>query len=52
MSKEYEERKKEGPDGKGYCIFRTLIVIGLWIVGIFFLLMVALPKGGWVEVFK
>lgn len=51
MSKEYEERKKNNPDSKGYRLFRTLIVIGLWIVGILFLLMVALPKGGWVDVF-
>ena len=51
MSKEYEQRKKDGPDSKVYKIFRTFIVIGLWLVGILFLLMVVLPKGLWVEVF-
>ena len=52
MSKEYEQRKKDGPEGRGYNVFKTVITIALWLVGILFLLMVALPKGGWVYVFQ
>ena len=52
MTKEYEQRKKDGPDGKWLSVFKTIITIALWIVGVLFLLMVAFPMGLWVGLFE
>ena len=33
-------------------VFEIVIIVGCVLVGVFFLLMVAFPKGLWVDVFK
>lgn len=51
MTKEFEERKSEKPSGLLSKLIVTLVKLGLFIVAMLFLLMVALPKGLWVEAF-
>ena len=51
MTKEFEERKSEKPPGPVTKLIVTLVKLGLFIVAMLYLLMVALPKGLWVEMF-
>ena len=51
MTKEFEERKHERKPGTLYRVFKLVVTIGLIIVALLFLLMVAFPKGMWVDIF-
>lgn len=56
MTKEYEGYKANKGKHKGFNVFLTvlgvIVIVGCWFVGLFFLLMVAFPKGLWLELFK
>ena len=52
MTKEYEQRKSDGPEPMWYHILNTFVRICLFIVAILFLLMVIFPKGLWLEMFN
>ena len=52
MTKEYEIRKKGSRPSKGFHVFKTIIIVGLWLVAMLFLLMVIFPKGLWVGIFQ
>ena len=56
MTKEYEEYKANKGKRKAFNIFikvfSIIIIVGCVIAGFFFLLMVAFPKGLWVELFN
>ena len=52
MTKEYEQRKSDGPERMWYHILNTVVRICLFIVAILFLLMVIFPKGLWLELFN
>ena len=52
MTKEYEQRKSDGPERMWYHILNTVVRICLFIVAILFLLMVIFPKGLWLEMFN
>lgn len=51
MTKEYEERKNERPFGVWARVLVVVVKLCLFVVAMLFLLMVALPKGLWLEVF-
>ncbi len=51
MTKEYEERKNEKPFGVWARVLVVVVKLCLFVVAMLFLLMVALPKGLWLEVF-
>jgi len=51
MTKEYEERKNERPFGVWARVLVMVVKLCLFVVAMLFLLMVALPKGLWLEVF-
>ncbi|MBR3488636.1 MAG: hypothetical protein IKH33_04905 [Bacteroidales bacterium] len=51
MTKEFEERKKDGPPSKAFTTFEVIVTILVCIIGALFLLMVIFPQGGWVEIF-
>ena len=51
MTKEFEERKQERKPSTLYRVFKLVVTIGLIIVALLFLLMVAFPKGLWVDIF-
>ena len=51
MTKEFEERKREGKPSVLYRLFKLVVTIGVFVVAMFFLLMVAFPKGLWVDLF-
>lgn len=56
MTKEYDEYKAD--KGKHQVlnvflkVFGVIVIVGCVFVGLFFLLMVAFPKGLWLELFK
>ena len=52
MTKEYEQRKSDGPERMWHHILNTVVRICLFIVAILFLLMVIFPKGLWLEMFN
>ena len=52
MTKEFEERKKDGPPSKAFTSIEVIVTILVCIIGALFLLMVIFPKGGWVEIFS
>ncbi len=51
MTKEFEERKHERKPGILFRVFKIVITIGVFIMAMLFLLMVAFPKGLWVDIF-
>ena len=51
MTKEYEERKNEKPFSVWTRVLVVVVKLCLFVVAMLFLLMVALPKGLWLEVF-
>lgn len=55
MTKEYDEYKADKGKHKGFNIFLkvlgVVVTVGCILAGLFFLLMVAFPKGLWVELF-
>ncbi len=55
MTREREEYLSNKGKNKTFKIFLkvfgVIVTLGCVIVGLFFLLMVAFPKGGWVEIF-
>lgn len=52
MTKEYEERKNEKPFGVWARVLVVVVKLCLFVVAMLFLLMVALPKGLWLDVFE
>ena len=52
MTKEYENRKKEGKTSGWFKTFEIVVSIAVCIIGFLFLLMVIFPMGSWVEIFK
>ena len=56
MTKEYDEYIAEKAKHKGFNIFLKIlgvvVIVGCVFAGLFFLLMVAFPKGLWVELLK
>lgn len=56
MTEDYDEYKAVKGKHKGLKLilkaFEIVIIFGCVLVGVFFLLMVAFPKGLWVDVFK
>ncbi len=56
MTKDYDEYKANKGNRKGFNAFMKVlgivVIVGCVLVGLFFLLMVAFPKGLWVELFK
>ncbi len=56
MTKDYDEYKADKGKHKALKIilkaFEIVVIVGCVLVGVFFLLMVAFPKGLWVDVFK
>ena len=52
MTKEYENRKKEGRTSVWFKTFEIVVSIGACMVGLMFLLMVIFPMGGWVNIFR
>jgi hypothetical protein len=56
MTKDYDEYKADEGKHKALKIilkaFEIVVIVGCVLAGIFFLLMVAFPKGLWVDVFK
>ena len=55
MTKEYDEYKADKGRHKGFDAFTKVlglfVIVGCVLAGLFFLLMVAFPKGLWVELF-
>ena len=51
MTKEFEERKHERKPSILYRVFKLVVTIGLIVIALLFLLMVAFPKGLWVDIF-
>ncbi|MBR5352997.1 MAG: hypothetical protein IK126_04725 [Bacteroidales bacterium] len=52
MTKEYEQRKSDGPEQMWYRILNTTVRLCLYIVAILFFLMVIFPKGLWLGLFN
>lgn len=56
MTRDYDEYKADKGKHKTIKtilkVFEIVIIVGCVLVGVFFLLMVAFPKGLWVDVFK
>ena len=56
MTEDYDEYKAVKGKHKGLKLilksFEIAVIVGCVLVGVFFLLMVAFPKGLWVDVFK
>ena len=52
MTKEYENRKKEGKRNPWFIIFEIFVSLCVCFVGALFLLMVIFPQGDWVYIFK
>ena len=56
MTRDYDEYKADKGKHKALKtilkILEIVIIVGCVLVGVFFLLMVAFPKGLWVDVFK
>ena len=56
MTKDYDEYKADKGKRKGFNTFMKVlgivVIVGCVLVGLFFRLMVAFPKGLWVELFK
>ena len=56
MTKDYDEytadKGKHKLSGSLQKVLAIVVIVGCVLVGLFFLLMVAFPKGLWVELFK
>ena len=56
MTREYEEYKANKGKHTGLKVISRVVeivlIVGCVLAGVFFLLMVAFPKGLWVDVFK
>ncbi len=51
MTKEYEQRKGEKPPSSVWKVVEIIVKVCVIVVAMLFLLMVALPAGGWTRVF-